>query len=222
MFSQVQIPVVSTFKKWRALRITALFSVLLLIISTSCKKDPDNHPAPLTNSVSISGKDYSTLVIGRQVWTTVNYDGPGGLAYRTGTEKPEYGRYYTFEEAKAISLPAGWRLPSMQDYRTLAESQGVVFTDSRATGQEAIKKLASQTNWRTIPGNNASGFNAHPAGYSYQGSQPLDGDICEFWMSDGNTISIQESASGKAHNILFYNNSNNPDYRFTLRFVKDQ
>lgn len=200
----------------------AFLLALLVFVSSSCKKDPEPQPISQAGSVAIAGKEYSTMSIGNQVWTTVNHDGPGGIAYKTGTEKPEYGRYYTFEEAKAIALPAGWRLPTMQDYITLAESQGVVFTNFRATSQEAIKKLTSTTNWLHVAGSNASGFNAHPAGYSFENSQPMDGDICEFWTADGKTISIQEGAQGNTHNISFYADSNNHAYRFNLRFVKDR
>lgn len=200
---------------------SALFALLLTMVAVSCKNDQETEPVPQTGTVLISGKEYPTSTIGNQVWTTANYDGPGGIAYKTGSEKPEYGRYYTLEEAKAISLPGGWRLPTLQDYVALAESQGVVFTNLRATGQETIKKLTSTTNWRIVRGTNASGFNAHPAGYSFQNGAPQDGDICEFWIADGTTFSIQEGANGNTHNILFYA-SDSPAYRFNLRFVKDK
>ena len=195
----------------------------LIVALSSCQKSPDEQPLPQTPTVvRISDTDYPVRLIGQQEWTVTNYAGPGGRAYRTGVEMPAYGRYYSFAEAKAITLPVGWRLPTMQDYRTLAQQQGVVFTESRATGQEAIKKLVSTTNWRSITGTNASGFDAQPAGYSFQNSDPIGGDIAEFWTKEGNTMSIQESAAGKAHNILFYNNSDSPEYRFTLRFVRDK
>ena len=202
--------------------LSIFFSLVLLFTASSCKKDEQSEPQPIpqAGTVQINGKTYSTVSIGKQVWTTANYDGPGGIAYRSSGEKPEYGRYYTFEEVNAIQLPAGWRIPTMQDYMTLAESQGVVFSDHRATGQEVSKKLVSKTNWRTIPGTNASGFNAYPAGYSFRNNAPLDGDISEFWTIDGNTFSIQESANGKAHNVMFYKNSDSPEYRFNLRLVR--
>jgi uncharacterized protein (TIGR02145 family) len=208
-------------KKQTASILFSLFSLLLTV--TACKKNPDSQPIPVPENtpVEINGKPYPVLTIGDQIWTIANYAGTGGISYKNGNEKPEYGRYYTFEEAKSVTLPDGWRLPNMADYITLAESQGVVFTNLRATAQETIKKLASKSNWRTIAGTNASGFNAYPAGYSYQNSEPLDGDICEFWMADGNTISIQESATGKAHNIMFYS-TGTTGYRFNLRFVRNK
>ncbi|WP_162384089.1 FISUMP domain-containing protein [Spirosoma endbachense] len=209
-----------TAKKKHSVKLPFFLLSLFTLAFSSCKKDQESQPNPQVTTVLISGKEYPTTTIGSQVWTITNYDGPGGLLYKSGSEKPEYGRYYTFDEARAVPIPSGWRLPTMQDYVTLAESQGVVFADHRATRQEAIKKLTSTTNWRTISGTNISGFNAHPAGYSFQNSAPLDGDISEFWVADGNTFSIQENASGKAHSILFYT-TNSPDYRFNLRFVKN-
>ncbi|WP_420147827.1 FISUMP domain-containing protein [Spirosoma sp.] len=199
---------------------STVWIILCLLILTAGKQNQDNTPAPQATTVSINGKDYPVRTIGNQVWTVANYEGPGGIAYGTGNEKSEYGRYYTLDEAKAIVVPAGWRLPTRQDYTTLAESQGVVFSANRATAQEAIKKLTSTTNWRTIPGTNASGFNAYPAGYSYQNSAPIDGDISEFWTAEGTTFSIQEDAQGKAHNIVFYGNES-VGYRFNVRFVKN-
>lgn len=108
----------------------------------------------------------------------------------------------------------------MADYKQLAQTQGVIFTNERATNQEAIKKLVSTNHWRKIAGTNTSGFNAYPAGYIFQNWPPLDGDICEYWTDTGITVSIQEGA-GLNHNMMFYDSEKNPDYRFNLRFVKD-
>lgn len=206
---------------WRA-TCSLLFITLLGVISCKGPANSGEPPLPQPTSVSISGITYPVVAIGNRVWTTTNYTGPGGIPYKGGTEKPEYGRYYTFEDVKAVSLPAGWRIPTIQDYIALAESQGVVFTNYRATRQQAIKALASKTNWRTISGTNSSGFNACPAGYSFQNSKPQDGDISEFWMADASTVSIQESGSGDAHTLMFYKNSDSNEYRFNVRFVKDK
>ena len=205
----------------------ALFSALalsFLLLLSSCKKDkdkpqPQNEPA--TGTVTINGKDYPTRKIGDRTWTLTNYDGPGGLPFGTGTEHPEYGRYYTKDEVEALQLPQGWRIPTAEDYRQLCLSQGVVFVSNlRATAQPAIKKLVSQTQWRKVNGSNETGFNAYPANYMFQNGQPIPGDIAEFWTSEGVTISFMEGADGATHNIHFYD-SNQPGYRFNLRLVKD-
>jgi uncharacterized protein (TIGR02145 family) len=199
------------------------FFVSLFAIGTGCKKNKDREPIPQpTGVVSIEGKEYTTVTIGNQVWTKLNYSGPGGIGYETPRNKPEYGKYYTFEEVAAIHLPEGWRLPTKQDYLTLAQHQGIAFTGNRATNQEAVKKLSSTTNWRSIPGTNASGFDAQPGGYSLRNQPPQDGDIAEFWTAGGSTFSIQESADGKTHIASFYGDSNSPEYRFNLRFVRNR
>ncbi|GAB3499859.1 hypothetical protein GCM10027341_24030 [Spirosoma knui] len=210
------------FTKQTASFLALLFSLVLMGAVTSCKKDEQNQPEPMPQigTILINGKEYATVTVGNQIWTATNYEGTGGVAYRATNEKPEYGRYYTYEEVKAITLPSGWRLPTVQDYKRLAESQGLIFSGDRATAQEASKKLVSKTNWRTVPGTNASGFNAYPAGYMFRGADPIDGDISEFWTVDGHTFSILESANGKAHNITFYKNSDDPEYRFNVRFIK--
>jgi uncharacterized protein (TIGR02145 family) len=206
-----------------AFRMPALNAVLLLIFSISaCKKAPSPlpHPSP-PKEVLIDGKKYPIIIVGSQTWTAANHSGPGGVPYNNTLDKPEYGRYYTFVEAHAVPLPDGWRIPTMEDYKRLAQAQGVVFTNERATNQEAIKKLVSTNHWRKIAGTNTSGFNGYPAGYIFENSGPLDGDICEYWTDNGITLSIQEGANGLNHNLMFYQTDKNPDYRFNLRFVKD-
>ncbi|GAB3989386.1 hypothetical protein GCM10028807_14180 [Spirosoma daeguense] len=198
------------------------WGILLLswLIIASCKSGSDNPLTPQADSVQISNRAYSIQSIGNQIWTTVNYSGQGGVAYGTKSEKPEYGRYYTFEEVKAIKLPTGWRIPTMQDYIVLAQNQGIVLENNRATRQDAIQKLLSTTSWRTKAGSNASGFNAYPTGYCFRDAPPQDGDLAEFWLADGKTVSIQEVA-GSTHNLSFYGDSNNSLNRFTVRFVKN-
>ncbi|MBO0932517.1 FISUMP domain-containing protein [Fibrella aquatilis] len=208
----------------KSLRIYFILSyfILLLAAATSCRKDPANQPLPQPASVVIADKTYPIIAIGNQVWTAANYAGPGGVGYRSGSEKPEYGRYYTFIEAKAVPLPSGWRLPTTADYLALAQQQGVVVTNFEAKGQQAIRNLMSTSHWRTLAGTNTSGFNAYPAGYVSGTIQPQDGDLAEFWTMEGNTLSIQENAAGNTHILRFYQNSNSPDDRFNLRFVRDK
>lgn len=197
--------------------------VALIALGTGCKKSKNNEPAPQsTDPVLIDNTAYPTVTIGNQVWTTLNYAGPGGMGYDTLGTKPEYGKYYTYEEIKAIHLPDGWRLPTRQDYLSLAQHQGITFNGNRATMQGAIKKITSVNNWRSIPGTNASGFNAQPGGYCLRNQPPQAGDIAEFWTVDGDTFSIQESADGKNHNASFYGDSNSPEYRFNVRFVRSK
>jgi uncharacterized protein (TIGR02145 family) len=203
------------------LRLAIILSLFLLTFS-SCKKDRENpKPQPDPNAVEISGKSYPTVKIGSQTWTSINYEGSGGVKYNAENTRPEYGKYYTFREIKEIKMPAGWRIPTVEDYIKLFELQGVTFENYHAINQPAVKKLVSKTNWKNISGSNTSGFNAYPAGYSYNNSAPIDGDLSEFWTNDGITLSIQEGANLLNHRVSFYSNSNDPAFRFNLRFLKD-
>lgn len=198
--------------------------VLVAVIAglTSCKKsDKKERPDPGTQGiVSIQGRDYKTVKIGTQTWSAESYSGTGGMAYGPNA-KPEYGKYYTYNEVKAITLPDGWRIPSMDDYRTLGRSQGVVFAPG-TQNTEALKKLISKSGWTKALGTNSSGFNAFPANLIYQGQPAPDGDVAEFWTATGNTFSIMQAGENGASLIVqFFANSDQLDYRFPVRFVKD-
>ncbi|MBO0953053.1 FISUMP domain-containing protein [Fibrella forsythiae] len=199
------------------------WSFVYTLLMAACRPAPEAvGPSPQpTDSVQINGYTYPTRLIGQQRWTTINYRGPGGMAYGTGTQKPIYGRYYTYSEARAIALPPGWRLPTEADWVTLVQSQGVVLEQNTARKQEAVKKLLSTTNWRSLPGTNASGFDAHPAGYGTDSLPPQDGDLVEFWATGGVSMSIQESSHNN-HLLRFYGNDNEPSVRYTVRFVSGQ
>lgn len=187
-----------------------------------CGDDAAVQPDPDTGStVSIAGERYPVVVAAGRVWTARNHRGPGGIPYRASEDRIDYGRYYTYEEAAAIPLPAGWRIPTLDDYKALVESQGVVLSGNGANSQEPVRRLASTTSWLHVQGTNTSGFDAFPAGYSYSGSDPIAGDIAEFWAADRITFGIHESALERPHRLAFYQSSE-AGYRFNVRFVKDE
>ncbi|WP_045466627.1 FISUMP domain-containing protein [Sporocytophaga myxococcoides] len=201
-----------------------LFKVLAIVflgLSFSCKKDETKEVSPQAQFVEIDGEQYPTVTIGNQTWTATNYKGQGGRPYDKFNSRPEYGKYYSFEELQNIVLPVGWKIPTMEDFIELAKSQGVVFIGQNAVKQDAIKKLVSQTRWLNINGNNESGFNAYPGGYAIEvDASPMEGDISEFWTSDTLTVSIQEGADLKNHNIKIYQYLENDPSRFNIRFIK--
>lgn len=200
---------------------TKLLSTALAFIAVLCAAchDDDADVKPET-SVVIGGKEYPTIRIGSQIWTAINYDGPGGTPYDVENSIPEYGKYYLEEELASITLPQGWRIPSKDDYTKLAEFYNIpVPSNMEAT--EKLRSLISATKWNNVTGTNASGFNAYPAGYTYGDAAPIGGDISEFWTSDGVTFSIQEAGEDLSSlRVLFYQSNNNPGFRFNVRFVK--
>lgn len=203
---------------------TKLLTVILftLFLATSCKKKDDTEPEKETplEKVTIGNKAYDVVKIGDQLWTNTNYSGEGGIWNDATTSKPEYGKFYNYEEVQQFTLPAGWRVPTENDYRKLLASVGVTFQEGQWTNKEKLKSLTSKTNWNNIAGTNTSGFNAYPGGYSINNTYPIGGSNAEFWTSSDRTFSIMESGNFTNYNATFYAKSNQPD-RFNVRFVKD-
>jgi uncharacterized protein (TIGR02145 family) len=143
---------------------------MILIATVACTKhstEPD--PNRDQDTIPINGSPYPTIKIGTQRWTSANYSGPGGLTIELPKNRPGYGKLYSQEEAIAISLPAGWRLPLPGDYRKLCTAIGIQLPEKGNSEQAtAIEKLMSaDTAWTHGAGTNTSGFNAMPAGYIY-------------------------------------------------------
>jgi uncharacterized protein (TIGR02145 family) len=195
--------------------------VLLAVSAVACKKT-DNKPtedAPAV-PVTIGGRTYPTVKIGTQTWTTVNYDGPGGVPYDAQNTKPAYGKYYTNAEMKAIVAPTGWHVPTMDDFRKLAATAGIQF-NVNTDNTEAIRKLTAKTGWLNVQGTNVLGFNAHPAGYIVNNEPPLGGENAEFWTADDRTCSLMEGGNKTSMLIRFYAYTTVETDRFNIRFVKN-
>ena len=125
------------------------------------------------------GKSYRTVQIGDQLWMAENLNygdsvstpNLKGNTWCGGGDSLEndcgiYGRLYAWA-AGAELCPEGWRMPSMEDYMTLAKNFG-----GMAFAGEALKSDA--VGWRKLGGSNVSGFSALGAGYRHH-----DGDILE-------------------------------------------
>ena len=200
-------------------RSSIVVSVLLLSIVTLTSCDDESTDSPVQH-VTIEGKQYPFVKIGNQLWTASNYEGPGGVSYDALNTRPEYGKYYLKTELDAIVLPAGWRIPTLEDYTQLAQSYGIPVPSKLSDG-EAIKALISTANWNNAKGTNTSGFNAYPANYIFKDSHPIEGDIAEFWTVDGETFSIQEAGTNLSSLRISLYQSNHPGYRFNVRFLRD-
>lgn len=195
--------------------IFALF--MLFVVATAC----DEKQVSPDNSLVIADRKYVTVTIGNQVWTAENYAGPGGVSRNASAKDPIYGKYYSKAELASISLPEGWRVPTAEDYKTLAAYHGISIPSTLGVTND-IKKLTSTENWKHVNGTNSSGFNAHPAGYIFGDGEAIDGDIAEFWTTEGYSFSIQEAGANLASlRVAMYDSNNSPDFRFNVRFVKD-
>ena len=98
--------------------------VLLTVFLGACSKKNNVAPA---RSITINSTEYPTVVIDNQTWTSVNYNGPGGINYNNQTNDPVYGKLYSYTEANNIVLPKGWRLPTKSDFEKLLISMGATL-----------------------------------------------------------------------------------------------
>jgi uncharacterized protein (TIGR02145 family) len=114
------------------------------------------------------GRVYKTVKIGSQVWMAenLNYDAPGSKFYDNDPKNGEkYGRLYDWETAMKAS-PAGWHLPSDEEWGVLIKSVG---------GEEmGGKYLKAKSGWNDYKGKSCNGqdtygFAALPGGYGDSG-----------------------------------------------------
>jgi uncharacterized protein (TIGR02145 family) len=116
------------------------------------------------------GKTYKAVVIGEQVSMAqnLNYNTGSRWCYdNNSSNASQYGRLYTWEEAKNI-CPQGSHLPSKEEFETLINNCG-------GSAEAAYKAL--------LPGG-SSGFSAPFGGYRY-GNGPFGrvGENAYFWSS---------------------------------------
>jgi len=145
-----------------------MLSAVCLLIVASCSKSSDSpEQEQAKNEMTVNGAVYGTTVIGNQTWTTVNYNGSGGVNYNDEANDPRVGKLYTLAESKAIVLPAGWRLPSRDDYNKLLGTLGETAKDSYGFYSPSVavtKKLMATSSWNNYTGTNESGFNCLATG----------------------------------------------------------
>jgi len=161
-------------------------SLITIVALSSCSKNNDSSTNP---GITIEGKVYNTVVIGSQTWTSTSYDGPGGTVV-PGINEANCGKLYTWAEALAVTLPAGWRIPTQDDFNTLLKSQGTVtgsnyfYSTVVLDSASAAGHLLSSGGW-TYSGDNKSGFNAEPTGeyYPYINQFQDTYAIAMFWSS---------------------------------------
>ena len=199
---------------------------------------------------SRDGQVYRTVKIGTQTWMAqnLNYAAPGSKCYRDYEGNCEtYGRLYNWETAKK-AVPAGWHLPTDEEWITLCRAVGgskdekINSADLYVEHKTAGAKLKAKTGWLEpyddddsfkATGTDEYGFSALPGGWGY-----LDGEFGDRYESEphanvrrhGSWWSATDISSG--HTVRWsmeYDNEkverryisvNKKDYR-SVRCVKD-
>jgi len=222
-----------------------LFPLLLLIsVITSCSKSTDNTKPDNKNPITLPAQ----VTIGSLTWTSVNYNGDGGVNYNNNiVNDATIGKLYTVAEAKALKLPTGWRIPTTADFNNLMSVAGAINKDSNGNyiaDETPSSKLMAKTTWDIHIGTNGTGFNAFPAGYASNDGPSYFQKSAGFHYSSIAAAFISSSAftgpqGGDAYFTIYQNTSNVPAFtlantvtfvpatapsgstRASLRFVKD-
>jgi len=219
--------------------------VFIAFCFAACSKTSAPAPQvdPRVGTVIINGYKYSTIIIGSQTWTSFNY-----ISEKGGSLTPPdntYGNYYTLAQAQAIPLPAGWRIPTVDDYnKMLSTFKGSLKNGSgNYIGDTSVARALADTGlFHTLnstdglhKATNASGFAAFAGGEYNTGNQTYvnklldaafltsttiqNGVAATYFFgitSDGNPIG---NFTGGYYAGIDFNYSTN--YAYSLRFVKD-
>jgi len=180
---------------------------------------------------SRDGHIYKTVQIGTQTWMAENLaylpvsaspatvgaeqTGKAGLPFYYVYDLAKYGVLYNWYAALTVA-PAGWHLPTVDDWTTLSNSLGGDLVSG--------DKMKSTFGWvspNTVA-SNSSGFTALPGGYRYFSGLGNDGSFGFWWCDLG--------VSGKIfawHRALYSNHSDiiwdylDKSVGFSVRCVKD-
>jgi len=131
------------------------------------------------------GKVYKTVKIGEQTWFAENLaykinPDPSGQEYDPAHVE-KFGRLYIWEDA-LDACPAGWHLPSKEEFETLLQNVG-------GEGKEAYEQL--------IPGG-GSGFSVLMGGWrNNNGADGNIGNYANFW-------STSEAGPGRVWTLTVY------------------
>lgn len=219
-------------------KIKTVLSIGLLcavpLIFSSCKKEKVEIDPPRYNYSTFTdvrdGKIYKSIKIGNQEWMAENlaYKTESGSSYIYGdnTIGAKYGRLYTWEAAKK-AVPAGWHLPTDDEWKQLELFLGMSQEDTdkinrRGTGEGG--KLKATKGWpEDGNGTDQVGFQALPGGFFLANSI----DFMAFeWYGYWWTASESDNMTAwfrllVSHNSRIVRNVSFKEDGFSVRCVKD-
>jgi len=143
-------------------------------LSVRCIQNPQIKKISKIFTDTRDSKQYNVTKRGNMIWMkdNLNYNAKGSFCYDNKTENcDKYGRLYFWDLAQTV-CPSPWRLPSHDDWMSLAKSSGSEF---------AGKRLKSKQEW---DGTNDYGFSALPGGFTKAQGFAENGERGYWWTSD--------------------------------------
>jgi uncharacterized protein (TIGR02145 family) len=193
---------------YRAYAISGVDTAYGAVKYFTAQSDPNSCKAKLGSSypetVTYDGYTYATVGLGTQCWlaenlrttTNINSEDISGFGSISGRHYTQKG---TMQGTASTTLPVrgicplGWHVPTTAEFEALKTyMQGQSDYQCNGTSANIAKALAHTTsNWKdantitcapgnTPSSNNASGFNAYPAGYYYGSTQYNNGELTRF------------------------------------------
>ena len=182
------------------------------------------------------GKPYRYVTLGDLDWFSQNLAWQGtGIPFKASKDAaPLFGSMYTWNEAVHGNVcPEGWRVPSQEDWESLAAAMNggkvLPFIDNWAgLGAKASAEayLNSERMWPYSPDNlhtNAFGWNALPLGYTFSDGTTWSGmNSYGCWWS-----SMEKDAGNGFYRYIWYDRGDFPmsytgkdDMRANVRCVR--
>lgn len=153
-----------------------------------------------------------------KVWTTANLNIIAASSHCYGDAEVNcrrYGRLYTWESARRLCpfLGVGWRLPTDEEWRNLAQRYGGLGNDSEAGGKSAFTAL--------IRGGR-SGFNAVLGGNRSDGKYERMEAHGFYWTaSDNGSSSAPFYNFGKNSGALYRQPQGEKQMAISVRCIRD-
>ncbi|MFC0875790.1 FISUMP domain-containing protein [Saccharicrinis sp. FJH2] len=202
--------------------------------STDFGNDNELKDSPAQNSGTITdyrdGNTYRTIKIGNQWWFSqnLNYYVTSGIKYLNNDSvqnASKYGLLYEWKTA-ANSCPAGWHLPTHEEWRYLEMELGFKQNEpvksNNFYGTNEGDKLKDTVLWDTPnTNNNSSGFSALPGGHYAMGQFWGENTVAQFWADEKNSNEAWYRSLGYNNSgIHIYYQSKTDGYK-SVRCVKD-
>lgn len=174
------------------------------------------------------GQNYATIEIGTQVWfaENLNFQTANSAWYDNNPENGDiYGRLYHWDDA-GIACPAGWHLPSNDEWKILEMELGMSESEANASswrGTDEGSQLKAASGWSNDGnGTNTRGFTALPGGFQEDnGSFANIGESALFW-TDTETQSTHAMRRQLEWDMEQIKNSGaQKDYPMSVRCLKD-
>ena len=175
---------------------------------------------PLAQGQRTSGTSHSRRMADGKRWTTQNLNVKADPSYCYNDAEVNcrrYGRLYTWESARQACeiLGSGWRLPTNDEWRQLAEHDGGLLEESNERGKSAFQEL--------IVGG-SSGFDA-----VLGGGRDLEGQYARldahglYWTaSESSATTAWLYNFGKGMRALNRHSGGEKQRAFSVRCVREQ